>query len=96
MLFVAPSGELMRGSARSVEGVNITAKIRREAALLSSFGGHPMAAGLSLDPQNFTQFQRDLDRSVEEEIIHPSDYARITDRCLAATLCGRFRSPSGN
>jgi single-stranded-DNA-specific exonuclease len=72
MLFVAPSGELMRGSARSVEGVNITAKIRREAALLSSFGGHPMAAGLSLDPQNFTQFQRDLDRSVEEELsTHP-------------------------
>lgn len=39
-----------RGSARSVEGVNITQAIAVHAAMLSSFGGHPMAAGLNFAP----------------------------------------------
>lgn len=72
MLFVSPPGEKMRGSARSVEGINITAAIRQQSALLSTFGGHPMAAGLSLEPENFKQLQRALDQSVEEELSdHP-------------------------
>ncbi len=39
-----------RGSARSVEGVNITQAIAAQAAMLSTFGGHPMAAGLAFAP----------------------------------------------
>ena len=72
ILFVAPPGDRMRGSARSIEGIDITAAIRQQAALLNTFGGHPMAAGLSLDPLNFKQFQRDLDHSIEQQLAdHP-------------------------
>ncbi len=72
ILFVAPEGGLMRGSARSIEGINITAGIRQLANLLQSFGGHPMAAGLSLDPNNFRQFLRGMDQFVETEMLeHP-------------------------
>jgi len=72
ILFVSPPDELMRGSARSIEGINITAAIHQQADLLTSFGGHPMAAGLALDGSNFTQFQRGLDRFVESELAaHP-------------------------
>lgn len=39
-----------RGSARSVEGVNITQAITAQADMLSGFGGHPMAAGLTFAP----------------------------------------------
>ncbi len=67
ILFVAPAGERLRGSARSVEGIDITTAIRQNGHLLTSFGGHPMAAGLSLEPRNFLQFQRELDRSVEAQ-----------------------------
>ncbi len=35
---------LLRGSARSVEGLNITEAITSTEHLLRSFGGHPMAA----------------------------------------------------
>jgi len=72
ILFVSPPDELMSGSARSVEGINIISAIRRQADLLTSFGGHPMAAGLSLPQENFKQFQRAMDQAIEEELLaHP-------------------------
>jgi len=72
ILMVAPPGGLMRGSARSVEGIDITTAIRQNAGFLTSFGGHPMAAGLALDPENFKSFQRSLDQAVEQQAqVHP-------------------------
>ncbi len=63
-LIAAPPGELAHGSARSVEGVNITAAIAAQARLLSSFGGHPMAAGFSLEAERIPEFRRALARAV--------------------------------
>lgn len=37
-----------RGSARSIEGIHITQAIAAHAEMLTSFGGHPMAAGLAM------------------------------------------------
>ena len=54
ILLTSPRGEPARGSARSVPGVNITAAIAAQEDLLSGFGGHPMAAGLSLEPDRET------------------------------------------
>jgi single-stranded-DNA-specific exonuclease len=59
------SAEVARGSARSVAGINITAAIASQAALLQSYGGHPMAAGLSLAPDRVPEFRRGLVRAVE-------------------------------
>lgn len=72
ILMVAPPGGLMRGSARSIDGIDITAAIRQNASFLTSFGGHPMAAGLALVPNFFRQFQRELDIAVEHQmLLHP-------------------------
>lgn len=49
---------LCHGSARSVEGFNLHAAIARCAEHLESFGGHDMAAGLKLKPQNLAAFTR--------------------------------------
>jgi single-stranded-DNA-specific exonuclease len=70
ILMVAPPGGLMRGSARSIEGIDITSAIRQNSSFLASFGGHPMAAGLALDPQNFKSFQRELDKTIEQQSEH--------------------------
>jgi single-stranded-DNA-specific exonuclease len=64
ILFSAPPGELARGSARSVEGVNITAAIAAQADLLAAFGGHPMAAGLAIATQRIPEFRRRLSRTI--------------------------------
>lgn len=68
VLIAAPPGEVGRGSARSVEGCNITAAIAAHADLLEGFGGHPMAAGLSIAPERVDEFRCALSRTVSEKL----------------------------
>ncbi|MGL1932929.1 MAG: single-stranded-DNA-specific exonuclease RecJ [Desulfotalea sp.] len=46
----------IKGSARSVEGVNLIEIINKCSHLLLKHGGHAMAAGLSLDKRNIESF----------------------------------------
>ncbi|NMB87463.1 MAG: single-stranded-DNA-specific exonuclease RecJ [Chloroflexi bacterium] len=71
ILISAPPGENARGSARSVEGVDITAAIRAQADLLAGFGGHPMAAGLSIAPENIPAFAQRLGKRVQQSLPVP-------------------------
>lgn len=48
------------GSARSVEGVNIIEILRTCAHLMERFGGHEMAAGLTVSAKNFSAFVADF------------------------------------
>ncbi|MGZ6346171.1 MAG: single-stranded-DNA-specific exonuclease RecJ, partial [Anaerolineales bacterium] len=66
ILFSTPENRPARGSARSVEGLNITAAIADQKDLVLSFGGHPMAAGVALDRENLPEFKRRLFKTVEE------------------------------
>ncbi|MGB5824176.1 MAG: single-stranded-DNA-specific exonuclease RecJ [Proteocatella sp.] len=50
------SENFIKGSARSVEDINIFELISNHKDLLLKFGGHPMAAGMSLEKENFDQF----------------------------------------
>jgi len=68
VLIAAPPGEAARGSARSIEGINITRAIATLSALLSGFGGHPMAAGLALPAENIESFRESLSQAVAEMI----------------------------
>lgn len=64
ILFSAAPGKPLRGSARSIPGINITACIAEQADLLLGFGGHPMAAGMALDPARFAEFKTRMSKSV--------------------------------
>ncbi len=64
-LVATPEGGIASGSARSVEGVDITAAIASQASLLKSYGGHAMAAGFTLDPEKIPAFGSGLARAVE-------------------------------
>lgn len=68
ILLASPPGQLARGSARSVEGIDVTACIATQASILHSFGGHPMAAGLSLESESLPAFRRGFFRAVEQVI----------------------------
>ena len=52
--------EGLKGSARSIEGYNIFEKLIECKDLLTKFGGHPMAAGLSLDASNLLELRKKL------------------------------------
>lgn len=66
VIVLSENDGILSGSARSVTGVNIVESIGSQAELLNSFGGHNMAAGLSLDASNLFTFRRGLSQIVRE------------------------------
>ena len=64
ILFSAPAGQDARGSARSIENINITSAIAENQDLLKGFGGHPMAAGLSIDPDRIPDFRNAISKTI--------------------------------
>jgi len=81
----APGGEgILKGSARSVPGLHIRdaldAVATRHPGLLKKFGGHAMAAGLSLAVSRYDEFRHAFDEEVRRHLaaddlcgIHHSD-----------------------
>lgn len=67
VLLSTPPGEPTRGSARSVEGVDIIAAITTQKEYLEHFGGHKMAAGLSMAPQHLERFRNGLSKAICEQ-----------------------------
>lgn len=64
VVLIATPDEIGRGSARSVAGVDITDAIRQVQQHIIRFGGHTMAAGLSLATENIFTFRRELSQVV--------------------------------
>ena len=61
------AGAIARGSARSVNQLDLYRLVKGQEALLLSFGGHPFAAGLSLLPENIPLFSEALNRQLRQE-----------------------------
>ncbi len=66
VLFSIGADGLARGSARSVDGVDISAAIRAHGDMLESFVGHPMAAGMSIRSERIAEFRTALSEAVRE------------------------------
>jgi len=66
--FADDGNGLLKGSARSVGGLHIRDALDKVATqnpgLLEKFGGHAMAAGLSLDPGRLEEFRRAMELEV--------------------------------
>lgn len=75
--FARADASVLRGSARSIPGIHIRdaleAVATRHPALIDKFGGHAMAAGLSLQEANLTAFRLAFAQEVQlrasEEIL---------------------------
>ena len=50
----------LKGSGRSIESYNMFEKLTQCKALLMKFGGHPMAAGMSIAPDKLDELRRKL------------------------------------
>jgi single-stranded-DNA-specific exonuclease len=66
VLFSTPPGVLARGSARSIDTVNISAAISDLAEMLVTYGGHPMAAGLSIQSEQIPKFRTALSEAIQQ------------------------------
>ncbi len=79
VIIFAPGDEgEIKGSARSIKGIHIRDVLEAistsEPGLIKKFGGHAMAAGLTIDVVNFNLFHKLFDDRVrmiaDEEILH--------------------------
>lgn len=68
VLIATPEGESARGSARSVEGIDIFAALAQSSGLLQTFGGHPMAAGFAMPAERVSELRTALTRAVERQV----------------------------
>ena len=53
----------LKGSGRSIEGYHMFCALEEVAPLLTKFGGHPMAAGLTLPESALQRFREELNRN---------------------------------
>lgn len=76
-ILLCGDGENMKGSARSVKGISIFDLLQKNSSFLLKFGGHEMAAGLSLKKDDFSEFKQSI-----------VEYANktITDKMLVPTI----------
>ena len=61
-------GNLAKGSGRGVPGLNLIDVLRPYGDELDSWGGHPMAVGISVDVNKVAEFREYLDRAVGEAL----------------------------
>lgn len=59
---------LMMGSARSVHGVDIHEALEDCRSYLEQFGGHPMAAGLTLRSDQLHEFKNAIEKSIAAQV----------------------------
>jgi single-stranded-DNA-specific exonuclease len=69
--------KISKASARSISGVNIIDLIRQNEDLLINAGGHPMAAGFTIETKNLDMFRKAILKSAED---------LITDNMLESEL----------
>lgn len=81
--------QVIKGSARSIKGLHIRDALdsiaSRAPHLLSKFGGHAMAAGMSLQKQHYPEFSEAFDNEVRRQL-SPDDLQAVvfSDGDLAA------------
>lgn len=72
IVFADAGDGLLRGSARSIDGLHIRDAIdavdKRQPGLITRFGGHAMAAGLSLAPALLADFRVALAAEIERQL----------------------------
>ena len=71
-IVISSDSETAVGSGRSFEGFSLYAAIAACRELLTKFGGHELAAGISLRAENITAFRKEINRlAFETEYVPP-------------------------
>lgn len=79
---------LAKGSARSIPGFDIHRALTLNADLLMHYGGHPMAAGMTLQVENIPLLRERL-QQLAEEWLTEADYVPVLNADLECQLEGQ-------
>lgn len=90
LLFVK-NGELLKGSARSVESVNIFEALKACSSLIAEFGGHSQAAGVNITEENFPLLEEALDAYLKERYAQDAFTPTLyVNGCLKGAVSAKF------
>jgi len=73
VVLVAMKGTLGKGSARSIPGLDLFSALQSCQDCLEDFGGHAMAAGLSIRAEKLEEFQDAFEKAVTQ-MTYPEDW----------------------
>ncbi|MEH6394250.1 single-stranded-DNA-specific exonuclease RecJ [Pseudoalteromonas sp.] len=72
VIFAGGDNGEIKGSCRSIEGLHMRDLLERlntlHPHLISKFGGHAMAAGLTISEQHFHEFKREFEQAVSAQL----------------------------
>ena len=57
------SGDIMKGSGRSITGYNMFGEMQKVSGYFLKYGGHPMAAGLSIKAEDVAAFRTEINKN---------------------------------
>ena len=78
VVLVALQGEMGKGSARSIPGLDLYKALEACRHCLEDFGGHSMAAGLTIKAKNLMEFQRMFELTVTGMVRSDDRTPRLT------------------
>ena len=87
VIVFAGQDDFLKGSARSVEGINIHEAINNNKDLLLCFGGHSQAAGVSLSKQNFSAFESAINDYISQNYL---GIDAVPSTCVEWEIEGEF------
>ena len=67
ILFTQSNG-VLKGSCRSIEGINIFDELKKVENQIVQFGGHEKAAGLTVELEKFSQFKKQICQNIAESM----------------------------
>lgn len=67
-ILFAIDGDEAKGSGRSISGYNLFEALENCSGLLEKFGGHELAAGLSIKTENIESFRREINKFAEQKL----------------------------
>lgn len=77
-VLISLDGDQGKGSGRSVNGFNLFEALENSAAYLEKFGGHALAAGLTISRENLPAFKQSICQYARENI-HDEDLTPVVD-----------------
>ncbi len=84
--------QIARGSARSTQNIDLYQLVNSQAHLLNSFGGHPFAAGLSINVENISVFTEAINQQLQVSIDKLPPASIATDLIIT---CAELQANSG-
>ncbi len=80
-ILISFDGEIGKGSGRSIKGINLVEALTDSSAFLVKYGGHELAAGLSVERASLADFRASINNYVREHLSEAENAAGVDVDC---------------